>query len=397
MSNFLLTSGLAGGGDIQFSRPDFKIAIQSGTGFANFTMELDGFQHLRNSGMRLMYNVYDTTNVLSPSVAGGSSGVSGVDGYFTSVYDPPDGFSIVFSDLAPYIDMWFVDDESSKDFTPAAKDDRTFTAGNGGVAGDTLTVTAGDLSSIAVGDRIRGGGIPSEPDECWISDITGNVITFRQVQYFGSYPYTRRASVPSIAVANGSTITAKGRVNDALDFTTQVKSRLSYYGSSALLGMYGKQWSNPGAYAFHQASGLSSTASVKTRHVQNSGCTQYWMPYWDFIVPELYTTQMENISVFCQWWCKAKDQYSSTVPIFPLMKPIINSTNQHSYVATTTYLEYMIRCPQIDGCAFWVVNGSAYALPAAAPTWYEGYTGPDPDFPWMIAILDFIDKYGLSV
>lgn len=394
--NLILTSGLAGGSDVQFSRPDFKIAVQSGTGSSNFPMELTGYQHLRSQGIRLLWNLYDTTTVLSPSNAGGdhSPGRSSVDAMHTDTTDAPDGFSITRASLAPYLDMIYVDDESARDFSSAAKDDRTFTAGNGGVAGDTITVTAGDISSIKIGDRLRSADIPSEPDECYVSNISGSVITMRQIQYSASYPYTLPTATPSIAVPNGSTITARGRVNDAIDFTTQVKSRLAYYdASSKLLGMYGHQWSGPSSYVFHQASGLMTRPDIVEKHAQNSGCTQHWVPYWDFLLPELYAEQMELVSVMAQWWCKAKDQYSSDTPIYPLLWPY--KFGQMSYKAATNILEYCIRCPQLNGVGFWAVSG--VTLPAAAPTWYEGYTGGDPDFPWMIAVLDFIDKYGLSV
>lgn len=363
-----LIARMLGGADTQFSRQDFKVACQFNTGGAGPSMNYDGYAHYRNMGIRLLWNYYDTSSRINP--AGGTSGLNYLA---TNTYVWPSGFGN-HAQIWPIMDMLYVNCEiASLPFGVNDAEDTTCTAGNGGVSGTTITVSGGTTSGIYNGAILTGTGIASDT---YVTGWANPTITMNKAN----------------AVANGTTVTVSGRITDMENLYTAVRPALvtelaGNPGVDKPLGMYNDAAAGVKAipsylYWNFYPSDISSIIS------DNTACGQYVAPQHDFLLPECYTAHMDRIAAHSQFAGTEKERLGITTPMFMLMWP--ETPAVHTYDQATAYLEYMIRDPNVDGVAFWMVSGSH--LPAAAPTWYD-----DGTFPWITALQDFVDRYGLSL
>lgn len=363
-----LTNILAGG-DVQFSRPGFKVAAQFNTGGAGQSMNYEGYLHYRNQGMRVLWNYYDTSTRVNPT-----DGANGIHFLATNT-NTGGGVYASVHDVWPIMDMLYADLEITGPlWSEVDANNITCTAGNGGVSGTTLTVTAGDNAAIVRGANISGTGIAAGT---YITNYASPTITMNTAN----------------AVANGTTVTVQGRINDIAALRTAVDSQMAIEmagnpGVTKLIGAYSNTpggIASSGSYLYWNETPLQLAA----HRTANDACGQYIAAYNDFIVPEIYTTKMDEVSAKFQWLVKEKTRLGLSVKIFPLFWPTAGAS-EHSYQIATAYLEYLIRIPEIDGVAFWAVNGT-HVPPKTSP-WYD-----NGEFPWITAIQDFINKYGLSV
>jgi hypothetical protein len=363
-----LTHILSGGGDVQFSRPGFKIACQFNTGGSGQSMNYAGYAHYRSVGMRVLWNYYDTSTFINPT-----AGANGIHFLSTDTYTGGGQWASVH-EVWPIMDMLYTDLETSLPFHASDANDVVVTAGNGGVSGTTLTVTAGGISSITRGARLFGTGIAANT---WVTAFTNPTITMS----------------PANAVADGTSVTVSGRIRDVTDLRNAIDAQMAIEmaanpGVTKILGAYSNTPAgieSTGSYLFWNY----DKSVYEGMQINNNVCGQYVAAKNDFMVPEFYTSRMDDISVKAQWLVSEKNRLSLPIKIFPLFWPTAG-TSEMSYETAMTNLEYLIRIPEIDGVAYWAVNGTH--VPSKTSPWYD-----DGTFPWITAIQDFITKYGLSV
>lgn len=376
MSSRSFLHHILGGGSVQFSRPGFKIAVIFNTGGSDQPMIYEGYAHYRSRGMRCLWNYYNTSTTINPSEA--ATGATNSLHYLaTNTYVNPGGGNYVsVHDVWPIMDMLYTDIEISGPlWNEVDASDITCTAGNGGVSGTTLTVTANQGNGAIVrGARLSGTGITAGT---YITNYTNPTITMNQAN----------------AVANGTTVTVQGRINDiaALRFAIDSQMPTEMAGNPGVTKLIGTYSNTPGGIATPASYLYWTNTDLQNAAIRagNDACGKFVAQYNDFILPEFYTTRMDEVSVKAQWLCNEKTRLGLTTKLFPLFWPSAG-VSEHSYAICTAYLEYMIRIPEIDGVAFWCVNGTH--RPSAAPLWYD-----DGTFPWIAALQDFIDKYGLSL
>lgn len=388
-----LIRNLSGGGDVQFSRPDFKIACQFGSGSFTQVMDLDGYIKYKNSGIRLLHNFYDTSTSMDQFMGIGEYRSAGMEYSKGNTNVGSKGWAQ--TDLWPYLSMLYVDNEiTGPTWDSVDANDITFTAGNGGIAGSTITASPASVAGLARGMRLSGSTLPYGTYVQAYNSGTG-LITMNYCAAFGSFPYVRTGQTVSAAVPNGSTITGQGRINEADELMTAVRAWQSSNGeTSKLIGMYSSAPSGVKALQSYLWWNFYDSDLQAVRD-SNDACGAYIAPGYDFLLPECYAGSVvgkrpyiDGIAANVQWLSSEKSRMGVTSKLFPLMQPGPQAATHHSYDATTAYLEYMIRCPEVDGCAFWMVDGTYF--PDASPTYYDNYD-------WMMAIQDFISKYGLSL
>lgn len=364
-----LIKRLSGGADTQFSRSDFKIACQFDTGGFGNPMTYAGYEHYRNRGIRILKNFYDTSTRLSSSLA-----ATGITNLATSTSLGPSGL-ISNKDLWPLMDMLFMDQEIvGYGYGANYANDTVCVAGNGGVSGATITVSGGTSSGICKGANLSGTGIAAGT---YVTNWVNPTITMSQ----------------SNAVANGTSVTVSGRIEDTDAVTTAARAQIvtelaTNPGVAKTIGAYsfnacGIDWLASNPY-FN-----NSEASVLTTRDNNDSCGYYLTQYWDFGVPEVYSKEIIDAASKIQWVASEKNRMGVSISMFPLLWPYPPSGDM-TYEEATNTLEFAIRLPGISGVAFWAVTNTH--LPSAAPIWYD-----DGTFEWVIAIQDFIDKYGLSL
>lgn len=126
-------------------------------------------------------------------------------------------------------------------------------------------------------------------------------------------------------------------------------------------------------------------AGIATMEADNDACGYHVSRLWGFALPEVYTANITRIAATVDACAREKRRLGTSIKLIPLYWPNTAST---TYEQATNFLEYCIRVPEVDGCAFWAVSGVDDPLPA--PDYYNTQT-------WMIAVNDFIARYGLTV
>jgi hypothetical protein len=116
-----------------------------------------------------------------------------------------------------------------------------------------------------------------------------------------------------------------------------------------------------------------------------TGYPNYINGLWGFALPEVYTGNMTKIAATVDAYASEKRRMNTSIKLIPLFWPQTATT---SYQVVTNFLEYCIRVPEVDGCGFWAVTGVDDPLPA--PDYYNTQN-------WMMAVNDFIARYGLTV
>lgn len=358
------------GNDMSFSRPGFKVCMDTGMPGGGVPLGSAGYDYYRSKGVsfaRVAYavaasNPYVRDNVSPPGVkqqlqAGQSS----------------------YPWLAPYIDYWYIDNESAY-YTW----DTNGTTGATRCIADTASMTSWLVADIPAYTSFVGtpkigaysgapAGILAPPSSFW------KQYSPYQLSVYRSYNDACGATVGTywnFAFPEMYSSTIDETVG-LMDWTAAEKVRTGLTNLKIL------------PLIWPTRNTCTATGSVSGTTMTISAISSGSFTVGDSLNSQVYGTGITNGTYIVSQISGSTGltgDYQLSANLGTLgSRTIQQDTNARSATFVTAMLEYAIRQPQIDGIAFWAID-NIYPI---AGTYLDG-------LPWMSAMTAFIAKYGLS-